>query len=160
MIRIAIVAVVVSSSVACATQAGTRASPESSPVMTAQGGDAGDAGEATSASAPVVLDLGAHRPGATIEVALGTLLDVTLDGNPSTGYSWGFIDTGEGVIEDTGERSVTLSDSGRVGSGGLETRRLRAIGPGRQTVIFEYRRPWETDVAPIRTVSWTITVVP
>lgn len=167
MMKLIIIAAVATSTAACAAS-GTRQTPEvieatatAASESASASADQKSSGGRTEAAAPVdVLDLGSIRPGSVVEVQAGTVLDVTLEGNASTGFSWGYVDTGEGVIEDTGERSVTLSDSRRVGSGGTETRRLRALKPGRQTVIFEYRRPWETEVAPLRTRSWTIIVLP
>lgn len=111
-----------------------------------------------SAGEPAVVNLGEYRSGSTVEVPAGTFLEVALAGNASTGFRWAFIDSGEGVVIDTGRRRVALDEPRRIGSGGVETRRLQAVRPGRQIVVFEYRRPWQTGGAPARTVSWTILV--
>ncbi|MGE5145930.1 MAG: protease inhibitor I42 family protein, partial [Candidatus Eiseniibacteriota bacterium] len=48
----------------------------------------------------------------------------------------------------------------RVGSGGMETWRFRAVKPGRETVRLEYRRPWDHETPPERTFTFTAEVQP
>lgn len=114
----------------------------------------------TAHGAERVHDLTDVRPGSTLELRVGDVIELRLDGNASSGYRWSFVDTGEGVLVDTGERSISLGgrEDRRVGSGSSETWRLRAARSGRQIAIFEYRRPWETEVAATRTVSWDVRV--
>jgi len=48
--------------------------------------------------------------------------------------------------------------SGAVGSGGVEAWSFQASQSGRQELRFEYRRPWERDVAAARALHYTIAV--
>jgi predicted secreted protein len=43
------------------------------------------------------------------------------------------------------------------GVGGFETWKLRATKVGRETLKFEYRRPWEKNVSPAKTVLFNVT---
>jgi predicted secreted protein len=45
-----------------------------------------------------------------------------------------------------------------VGVGGNEYLRLRATQPGTQTLLFEYRRPWEKQAAPASTAEVRVAV--
>jgi len=54
--------------------------------------------------------------------------------------------------------SAIAFPEGMVGTGGAETWRLFAFRPGAQRVSFEYRRPWERETAPARTISFATEV--
>lgn len=120
------------------------------------------ANDAPSAASPTVVDITGRTPGTLVSLRTGDLVEVRLPVRAGAGYTWQFVDTGAGVVEDTGERSLSLGGSEgdpRVGGDAVQTLRLRTLRAGRQTVIFEYRRPWEAEVAPVRTLSWDIDVV-
>ncbi len=127
-------------------------------VLIVVAGTAGAAMSGTSAaeaggSSAAVVDISGRQPGSVVELRLGDLVELRLPGTEA-GYSWVYVDTGAGVVEDSGERGLSLSGGERV-----ESWRLQTLRPGRQTVIFELRRPWETEVAPIRTVSYDLVVI-
>jgi inhibitor of cysteine peptidase len=44
------------------------------------------------------------------------------------------------------------------GSGGSETVRFTATAAGTTKLVLDYRRPWETDVPPVETVTIDVTV--
>jgi inhibitor of cysteine peptidase len=47
-----------------------------------------------------------------------------------------------------------------VGAGGTEIWTFRAVRKGKTTLTLGYVRPWEKGIAPVKTVSWPITVRP
>ncbi len=107
------------------------------------------AGEVTAtASGPVALQV-------------GQVLVVTLPSNPSTGYSWTISTAPDGaVLTQNGELTYAATNPDVVmpGSGGTETVRFTATTAGTTMIVLDYRRPWETDVPPVDTVTIDITV--
>lgn len=92
---------------------------------------------------------------------VGQTLVITLASNPSTGYGWtvsGAPDSA--VLTQDGDitYAATNPDVVMPGSGGSETVRFAATAPGTTTIVLDYRRPWETDVPPVETVTIDVTV--
>jgi inhibitor of cysteine peptidase len=92
---------------------------------------------------------------------VGQTLVITLASNPSTGYGWtvsGAPDSA--VLTQDGDITYTATNPDVVmpGSGGSETVRFTATAAGTTTVVLDYRRPWETDVPPVETVTIDVTV--
>ena len=99
--------------------------------------------------------------GHEVSVKVGQVLVVELPSNVTTGYEWNYRTSGEVVVQ-LGQREY-MEDShpfGMVGVGGTEIWRFRAAKAGRETLRLDYSRPWEKDVAPVRTVSFNVVVVP
>ncbi len=58
------------------------------------------------------------------------------------------------------EEPVSTSTNGEiVGAGGQEEFSFLAKQAGETTITFSYLRPWETDIAPIKQIIYTVTVV-
>jgi len=98
--------------------------------------------------------------GRSIVLAPGQGLIVRLAGNRTTGFGWALADGSGDVVEQQGQPDYVLDavPGGRVGVGGADIWKFKAMRNGRQTLRFEYRRPWEKGAAPVRTVSYSITV--
>ena len=47
---------------------------------------------------------------------------------------------------------------GLIGSGGVEVWIFKGVKAGTIKLDFAYRRPWEKDVPPVQTKSFTVTV--
>ena len=95
--------------------------------------------------------------GRAIMLAVDQELVVTLASNPSTGYTWSFQLTREGVIAANGSE-YDPTEPQIPGSGGRERFRFIAVESGQTTLRFEYRRPWETDTPPAQTVTYDVVV--
>jgi inhibitor of cysteine peptidase len=93
-----------------------------------------------------------------ITVKSGDVVTVTLESNPTTGYSWQVIEIDNAVLLQDGdpEYKQAPSSEGLVGAGGTETFRFKAVGIGETTLGLGYMRPWES-VPPIQT--FTIQVI-
>ena len=91
-------------------------------------------------SAAVKLD--EQDNGRTVEVNRGDKITITLEGNPTTGYSWEFGEFDPAVVEAVGEADYK-SDSKMLGSGGVYTFTLKAVAPGTAAVTLIYHRSWE-----------------
>ena len=128
------------------------------------------AGCATSDSAPpdaeadrgseetVMLD--AEDNGSRVELSAGQMLEVTLDSNPTTGYSWEVAEVGERVLTHIGDaefQEAPKEDEEMVGVGGTETFRFSSAA-GETPLTLVYHRPWEKDVDPLEIFSVQVVV--
>jgi len=88
----------------------------------------------------------------------GQTLVVTLEGNPTTGYSWEVAEPlDEQVLRQVGEPEFK-AESDLVGAGGVQILRFEAVNAGQTTLKLAYRRPWEKDVDPLETYSIQVVV--
>lgn len=96
-------------------------------------------------------------PSETIEVAVGEEFVISLDSNPTTGYSWEMTSQLPAWLELIGSEYIpTPTEPQKVGSGGIEEWTFRANAAGTATVTFEYRRPWEKDQPPAQRKTFVI----
>jgi len=97
--------------------------------------------------------------GQTRSVAVGSIVEVRLTGNPTTGFGWALDRIDGDAVSFVGE-SYAPDDpiEGRVGSGGTFLMTFRADRPGKATAHLVYRRDWETDVPPADTFTVTLSV--
>lgn len=89
--------------------------------------------------------------GGPLAMRVGDVHELTLPGNPGTGYQWEY-DAEGSVNPDL--VSVTAAgyrpaEGGRVGAPSDFVFRIRAEAPGKASLRFRYRRPWES-VPPLR----------
>ena len=96
--------------------------------------------------------------GKQIALQPGDILTVTLESNPTTGYSWQVMGIDNAILTQDGdpEYKQVSGSEGLVGAGGTETFRFKAVGSGNASLELGYLRPWES-VPPIQT--FTIQVV-
>lgn len=67
-------------------------------------------------------------------------------GNPTTGYTWIFTVGNESIIEV--EESVKyMGEENMVGAPSLFMYKISSVKPGKTTLKFEYKRPWEKKAA-------------
>jgi predicted secreted protein len=102
-----------------------------------------------------LLDLGVERineshNGQLIELDLGETLEVRLESNPSTGYSWEIEELDEAVLRQEGdvEYESSVAENPPPGTGGWETFTFVASGTGETELRLVHHRPWE-DVEPL-----------
>jgi len=100
--------------------------------------------------------LTANDDGRDVVLAGGRVLQVELEGNPSTGYSWDIVRLDQGVLRLLSEKWHPLSDL--LGAPGKQVFRFAAIKRGQTELTLAYRRSWEKDRAPLRTISFTVNV--
>ena len=84
---------------------------------------------------------------------------VELEGNPTTGYTWVYTMSPEGILRELSNEYVPdKAGSGIVGSGGKFIFTFEAISPGETELVFSYLRPWELAVPAINTVIYKAVV--
>lgn len=103
--------------------------------------------EEPAAPAPPVsgkVELTAVDAGKVVRAAVGNLIVITLQSNPSTGYNWELRDFDYGVADFY--KSETVAPEGGNVLFGAPTKTvvtLQAVKPGSQDVTLVYRRLWE-----------------
>jgi inhibitor of cysteine peptidase len=108
---------------------------------------------------PEPVTVSADQSGTSVALASGQDLVVRLPSNPTTGYRWIYVEPKDAVLRVDGPSSYEAQSAGGVaGAGGTEIWKLAPLKPGQQQLRFEYRRPWEQDVAPSRVATYTVTV--
>jgi inhibitor of cysteine peptidase len=90
------------------------------------------------------VEVTAANNGQTVKAAVGNLVRVTLESNPSTGYNWELRDFDYGAA-DFYSSDVVARKGGNVllGAPGDTIITLQAVKPGSQQIVLVYRRPWE-----------------
>ena len=112
---------------------------------------------ACGSSAPNELKLTKPDSGKTFDLAKGGTLEVTLEGNPTTGYLWGLLAGNDAVLKPASDYTFKADNPNLVGAGGKFTFKFQAVGVGSAPLKFGYQRPWE-QVPPAETFAVTINV--
>jgi inhibitor of cysteine peptidase len=97
--------------------------------------------------------------GKQISMRPGEILTLTLESNPTTGYSWQVMELDSAVLTQEGDPEYKQSSGaeGLVGAGGTETFRFKAVGSSETTLELGYMRPWES-VPPVETFTIQVDV--
>ena len=121
---------------------------------------AGALGCATSTPAPPPPRITVSEPGGQVTLAVGQELALQLEANVTTGYAWELVPPVPDVltVTDPGTYRASTGSEPRVGAGGTTSFVFRAAQPGKGVLQLVYRRPWERDVAPARTVRVDVDV--
>ena len=98
--------------------------------------------------------------GEMVEVPVDQLLLVQLESNMTTGYSWAVLECDLAVLKPLGDPEYVESQPGKqlAGSGGWVVFRFQPQAEGQTVLKLGYRRPWETDVAPVETFEIDVVV--
>ena len=94
-----------------------------------------------------------------VSLKVGAVLEVRLEANHTTGYSWVFAPVVNPVLMRQGRTVYQEHVAGStVGAGGVEVWRFKAVKAGTQGLQFEYRRPWEKGSPSAKVVTFAVTV--
>jgi inhibitor of cysteine peptidase len=113
---------------------------------------------ATACSPAKPVNLTAADKGSQVSVKVGGQIVITLDCNPSTGYTWEAQGLDATIFKQVGEATFVSSDPGMVGAGGTLSFTFKVLKAGTASLTLVYHRPWETGVDPLDTFSITVTV--
>jgi inhibitor of cysteine peptidase len=100
--------------------------------------------------------LHASDDGSQVELRRGQSMAISLEGNPTTGYTWEAVAYDEDVLRQVGEPEFT-PQSDAVGAPGSQVLRFKALREGQTTLQLVYHRPWE-DAEPERVFSVAVVV--
>jgi inhibitor of cysteine peptidase len=121
-------------------------------LVAAQGAVAGQTGAAR-------VTVATEKTGRDVSLKVGGVLEVRLEANHTTGYSWVAGPMMNPVLERQGKATYQENAAGgKAGVGGVEVWRFKAVKAGRQGLQFEYRRPWEKGAPAAKTVTFSVTV--
>jgi inhibitor of cysteine peptidase len=95
---------------------------------------------------------------ANVTIAKGSTLVIRLAANPSTGYSWQLGGDPKLLSLDPTKFEPAKSDKRLVGSPEVQVMQFKAKDSGTASLVLEYRRPWEKNVAPAKTFKVQVTV--
>ncbi len=95
--------------------------------------------------------------GTVVDLKTGEMFTISLEGNPTTGYSWEVSGIDPAVVELAGEPDFK-SDSNLIGAGGMFTFTFKAAAAGNAPITLVYHKPWEEDVAPLKEFMVTVNV--
>ncbi len=95
--------------------------------------------------------------GSSVELNTGDSLSLTLEGNPTTGYTWEVESNDPAVLKPTGEPEYS-PDSEAIGAGGTYTFRFTAVATGKVALKLIYHRTFEVGVPEIKSCEVTINV--
>jgi inhibitor of cysteine peptidase len=104
----------------------------------------------TSAGASNLVKVTEADSGKTITLKKGDTLEVTLEGNPSTGFNWLVAAAPAALFKQRGEAEVVDPNAGGrasstiVGAAQLMALTFDAVGSGSGKLVLEYKRSWET----------------
>lgn len=105
----------------------------------------------SSAEAPAanVVRVARDSAGKTVTLRTGSRLEVALESNPTTGYSWQRDGGDSTIVAAAGEARFEPENTqaGVVGAGGTEVLAFRAAAPGRTRLVLAYRQPWKGGAA-------------
>ena len=103
---------------------------------------------------PVLIQDDASQPQT---VKAGEELFIALPSNRTTGYAWSATINDEKLIAYEGN-VYQRSSSSMTGAGGQQLFVFHANRSGMATISFTYARPFESNAAPAKTLTFTITV--
>ena len=85
--------------------------------------------------------------GKTVKVAVGGTVTLTLESNPTTGFSWTGVDkVDKDILKlERNDYKQKASPAGMVGVGGRDTIVYRALKQGKAKIDLTYMQPWEPD---------------
>jgi len=81
--------------------------------------------------------------GSTVAMKVGQTLEVTLEGNPTTGYEWTVQAPSGTALEQVGKAEFK-PQSTLAGAPGTYLFRFKAKAKGETELKFDYKRSWET----------------
>ena len=94
--------------------------------------------------------------GDQVELKSDQTLVISLEGNPTTGYTWEVAEVDEAVLKQVGETEFK-PDTGDVGSPGMQTLRFETVSSGKTDLELVHHRSWE-DEEPLETFSVQVVV--
>jgi len=103
------------------------------------------------------ISITAGDDGKTITMNMGQTLDVTLDGNVTTGYNWIMQSMDPAILKQVGD-PVYTPESNQIGAPGKIVLTLQPVKTGQANLVLNYMRPFEKKYCPSRTFQVTIVV--
>ena len=111
----------------------------------------------TSGGDPLILR--AVDAGREVQIPGDTLLIIELESNPATGYTWEVVNLDSQVLKlidnvlRASNKATQTASTPLLGAPQTQVLRFAGLRAGQSKVELVYRRPWEKEVAPLKTYS-------
>ena len=102
---------------------------------------------------PIRIDEG--DAGTTVELGSDRQLEVRLEGNPTTGFTWEIDDPGVLSLVDRSHQP----ESDAEGAGGISTLTFEAAAAGTADLVLVYHQVWDEQTDPAEIFSVTVSVI-
>lgn len=103
------------------------------------------------------ISITAGDAGKTVTMNMGQTLDVTLDGNVTTGYNWIMQSMDPAILKQVGDPLYT-PESNQMGAPGKIGLTFQPVKTGQANMVLNYMRPLEKNTGPSKTFQVTIVV--
>lgn len=84
--------------------------------------------------------------------------EIELDGNPTTGYSWGIIESDAELVDVSSEYFPAENEEGLVGKGGMYKFIVTGVNKGSCTIKCSYMRGWKDEEPALKTIAYDLYV--
>jgi len=101
--------------------------------------------------------INADDNGSSLSMKQGETLEISINGNPTTGYNWEIDSVDQNILQSAGDPDYK-SDSAMVGSGGTYKFKFTAVSAGTTTLKLKYWRTFEPDTPPVETFEVKVVV--
>lgn len=92
-----------------------------------------------------------------IIISKGKIVDLKLQGNPTTGYTWNYNISDEGIIKEESQKYISDAKDLKIqGAGGVYTWKFSGLKEGSTKVTFRYGRSWEKEVFKTKTYMFAV----
>jgi len=88
--------------------------------------------------------------GKVVSLAAGDHLEVRLDVQLGTGYSWSITKIDNRMLKAVGAPTIESPENTRPGSREVQVFRFELRGAGQSTLAFDYSQAWEKQKSPLR----------
>ena len=103
------------------------------------------------------ISIGEQDDGKSIELKTGGLLEISLNGNITTGYNWVPVIQDPIILEQVGDVQVTPA-SDQLGAPGVIVLTFKAISQGQTNLRLEYKQPWDENTLPEQIFEVTVEI--
>ena len=94
-----------------------------------------------------------------MRVPAGKVITISLNANPTTGFSWQLVSISDKNILEFVKKEFSPSvGKEMVGSGGIENWSFQTLKIGQAVIVLEYRRSWEKNVPAAKREEFNIFV--
>ncbi len=107
---------------------------------------------------PVFAQKDFFRQFKVLRLAPEKIFTLTLEANPSTGFSWQLVKISDQTVLEFVKKEYLATASNLVGVPGKEVWTFKTLAAGQATINLEYRRVWEKDVPAAKTEEFSIFV--
>lgn len=91
-------------------------------------------------------------------VPQGKVITITLESNPTTGFSWQLVGISDKMILEFVKKEYIPNNKKMIGAGGIEKWSFKTLKTGKAVISLVYRRPWEKDIPAQATEEFNVFV--